>query len=518
MADYGHDVQFGVFISPAAGRADRVLELATLADLVGLDLVTFQDHPYQPSFLDTWTLLSVVAARTTNVRVAPNVANLPLRPPVVLARSVASLDLLSGGRVELGLGAGAFWDAIAALGGPRLTPGQGVDALAEAIELIRAVWADDDAPIHRDGEHYRVDGARPGPAPAHDVEIWLGAYKPRMLRLTGARADGWLPSMGYADLSDLPAMNAAIDEAAREAGRLPAEVRRLFNVNGSFGSGAGFLEGAPGDWAEQLAGLTLTAGMSTYILSISGERELRVFAEEVAPAARELVETERGRGGRAPEDDPGAPAAVVTAAAPPTTPFATVATPDDGTRLSSEMPWDESTRPTGPARDPERRYTADQQAAGRHLVDVHDGLRAELNRLRDLIEQVARGTTDPSTVRSYINRMTIRQNNWTLGTFCATYCRVLTGHHTLEDRSVFPHLKRSDEELAPVIERLEQEHEVIADLLERVDQALVALAAAEHDGIDRVQAIADLLTDALLSHFSYEERELIEPLARHGFY
>ena len=119
MTDYGHELQFGVFITPDAGQADAVVELSKLADLVGLDLVTFQDHPYQARFLDTWTLISVVAAQTTNVRLAPNVVNLPLRPPVVLARSVASLDILSGGRVELGLGAGAFWDGIAALGGPQ---------------------------------------------------------------------------------------------------------------------------------------------------------------------------------------------------------------------------------------------------------------------------------------------------------------------------------------------------------------------------------------------------------------
>src|SRR4051812_1227446 len=212
MPDYRHDLQFGVFIPPAAGQADAVLELARLADVVGLDIVSFQDHPYQPTFLDTWTLLSVVAAETRNVPVAPNVANVPLRPPAVLARSAASLDILSGGRVELGLGAGTFWDAIAANGGPRLTPGQGVTALAEAIDIIRATWAPGGGTIRHDGTHYRVQGAHPGPAPVHDVEIWLGAYKPRMLALTGATADGWLPSQGYLELELLPAMNAAIDD------------------------------------------------------------------------------------------------------------------------------------------------------------------------------------------------------------------------------------------------------------------------------------------------------------------
>jgi alkanesulfonate monooxygenase SsuD/methylene tetrahydromethanopterin reductase-like flavin-dependent oxidoreductase (luciferase family) len=219
MPDYRHDLQFGVFIPPVAGKADAVLELARLADVLGLDLVSFQDHPYQPTFLDTWTLLSVVAAETTNVRVAPNVANLPLRPPAVLARSAASLDILSGGRVELGLGAGTFWDAIEANGGSRLTPGQAVDALSEAIEVIRAIWSGDDRAVRHHGTYYTVDGAKPGPSPRHPIEIWLGAYKPRMLRLTGAKADGWIPSLGYAELRQLPARGSMRRRPTPDAGR-----------------------------------------------------------------------------------------------------------------------------------------------------------------------------------------------------------------------------------------------------------------------------------------------------------
>jgi alkanesulfonate monooxygenase SsuD/methylene tetrahydromethanopterin reductase-like flavin-dependent oxidoreductase (luciferase family) len=493
VPDYRHDLQFGVFITPLADQADAVVELSRLADVVGLDLVSFQDHPYQGSFLDAWTLLSVVAAATTNVRVAPNVANLPLRLPVVLARSAASLDILSGGRVELGLGAGAFFDGIAAIGGPRLTPREAVDRLDEAIDVIRRAW---------NGE--------PGPPPAHDIEIWLGAYKPRMLRLTGAKADGWLPSLGYLELEQLPAMNAAIDRAAEEAGRPPEAIRRLINLNGRFGAGGGFLQGGPREWAEQLTELTLATGMSGYILAVSSADDLRRFAEEVAPATREAVAEARGR----PEAEP--PPAPAVIESPPGR--LAVATPEPERRLSEERAWDDSTRPRGPARDPSRTYTAREQAAGRHLIDVHDALRGELDQLRDLIEQVAAGTSNAAAVRSFINRMTIRQNNWTLGTFCETYCRTVTNHHTLEDRSVFPHLRRSDAALGPVIDRLEEEHEQIAELLERVDAALVALVAAEDDGIDRVGRAMDLLTDALLSHFSYEERELVEPLARHGFY
>ena len=125
--------------------------------------------------------------------------------------------------------------------------------------------------------------------------IWLGAYKPRMLRLTGRRADGWLPSQGYAAPDALAPMNAAIDEAALAAGRAPEAVRRLYNVSGSFGAGGGFLRGRPADWAEQLAALTLDQGMATYILGTDDADDVRRFGEEVAPAVRDLVATERER-------------------------------------------------------------------------------------------------------------------------------------------------------------------------------------------------------------------------------
>jgi hemerythrin-like domain-containing protein len=521
VTDYDHALQFGTFLTPAASDAVRVVELARLTEAVGLDLVTVQDHPYQAAFLDTWTLLSVIAAQTSSLRVAPNVVNLPLRPPAVLARSVASLDLLSNGRVELGLGAGAFWDAIVALGGTRLSPGAAVAALAEGIDVIRAVWDTSARSVRHEGAHYRVVGAHPGPAPAHDVEIWLGAYKPRMLALTGASADGWLPSLGYADPDALPAMNAAIDEAAVAAGRAPADVRRLYNISGGFGSGSGFLQGSAGDWAEQLAELTLTQGMSTYLLGSDDPDVIARFGAEVAPLVRDLVDAGRA----APVAAERVATARVDVSAAGSAPtgsdaagrFAVVPTPDDGTRRSRQRLWDETERPGGPAPDPDRRYPASQQAVGHHLIDVHDSLRAELTQLDDVIAQVARGAVDAGRARSLINTMAMRQNNWTLGSFCESYCRIVTAHHSLEDASVFPHLRRADPRLAPVLDRLHDEHEVIAEVLERVDQALVALVTTP-DGLAQLQDAVDLLSDTLLSHLSYEERELVEPLARVGFY
>jgi alkanesulfonate monooxygenase SsuD/methylene tetrahydromethanopterin reductase-like flavin-dependent oxidoreductase (luciferase family) len=297
MSDYGNDLLFGTFVTPVAQPVHHAVEMAVVSEQAGLDLVTFQDHPYQPSFHDTWTLLSYVASRTSRIHVAGNVLNLPLRQPAVLARSAASLDRLSGGRFELGIGAGAFWDAIEAMGGRRLAPGEAVDALAEAVAIIREIWATEKpGGVRVEGQHYRVKGAKRGPAPAHDIGIWVGAYKPRMLRLIGREADGWLPSLAYLEggPSDLAAMNRQIDEGAAQAGREPAEIRRFLNIAGRFAqTGRSLLDGPPRQWAEELAGMTLDHGITGFILGTDDAVTIERFAAEVAPATRELVAAER---------------------------------------------------------------------------------------------------------------------------------------------------------------------------------------------------------------------------------
>ncbi|WP_228760086.1 LLM class flavin-dependent oxidoreductase [Pseudactinotalea sp. HY158] len=291
--DYGHDLLFGSFLTPSNRAPEEVVALAEHSEAVGLDLVTFQDHPYQPAFLDTWTLLSHVAARTSRIHLSGNVLNVPLRNPAVLARSVATLDLLSGGRVELGLGTGAFWDAMVALGVDRLTPGEAVTALGEAIDVIRGLWdTSDTSRLVVEGRHHRLAGAKRGPAPAHDVGIWLGAYKPRMLRMVGTKADGWLPSWGYlSGVGQLAKANERIDDAAASVGRAPAAIRRLLNIGGRFSGrrAPGMFAGTPQQWAEQLAELATEYGTSAFILGSDDPTDLTVFGREVAPAVRELV-------------------------------------------------------------------------------------------------------------------------------------------------------------------------------------------------------------------------------------
>src|SRR5919197_65178 len=277
MPDYAHDLAFGTFITPQKERPHDVVALAQLTERAGLDLVPFQAHPYQPAFLDTWTLLSWVAPKTERVRVSGNVINLPLRQPAVLARAAASLDLLSGGRFELGLGAGAFWDAIEAMGGANRSKGGAVAALSEAIDIIRAIWDPSERRgVYVDGEHYRVHGAKRGPEPAHDIQIWLGALKPRMLRLIGEKADGWLPSWSYLQPGDLERANRIIDEAAAAAGRDPREIRRLLNIPSELAS------------VERLRPLVHEDGVSTFILWADAPRAIERFAE-VAAELREAV-------------------------------------------------------------------------------------------------------------------------------------------------------------------------------------------------------------------------------------
>ncbi|MFI7604986.1 LLM class flavin-dependent oxidoreductase [Micromonospora sp. NPDC049366] len=289
---YRHRLEFGTFVTPTNATPDVPVALARLSEELGYDLVTFQDHPYQPAFLDTWTLLSWVAGKTERIHLAANVLNVPLRSPAVLARSAASLDLLSGGRLDLALGAGAFWTAIEAMGGRRLSPGESVDALDEAIDVIRAMLdAGDPTPLRYAGEHHRLDGAQPGPLPAHHIPIWLGGYRPRMLRLVGAKADGWLPTLGSIEPADLRTGNKIIDEAAREAGRDPADIRRLLNISGQFAPNRqGLLHGPADSWVEDLLPLVVEEGVGTLILMTDDATTMARFAHEVAPALREAVD------------------------------------------------------------------------------------------------------------------------------------------------------------------------------------------------------------------------------------
>ena len=272
--DYGLPVRFGVFIIPEA--TDKPLRSAVLAEELGFDLIGIQDHPYQRRFYDTWTLLTAIAMRTERIVVFPDVANVPLRPPAMLAKAAASLDILSGGRVELGLGAGGFWEGIKAYDGPTRTPGESVSAVEEAIQVTRLLWSGQHG-IRFEGTYYKLAGAHSGPVPAHPIGIWLGAYRPRMLSIIGRLADGWVPSYGYLKEPELADGNRRIDEAAVAAGRDPRGIRRVLNT--------GYLD------AQTLVGL-VESGMDTFLVA---EDEMQEFMSDIAPRVKEEVESRRSR-------------------------------------------------------------------------------------------------------------------------------------------------------------------------------------------------------------------------------
>lgn len=266
--DYDHPVSFGIFPSPRADFSQEALQMARVADEAGFDLVGIQDHPYQRRFLDTWALMAFVLAQTARITVFPDVANAPLRPPRMMAKHAATLDHLSGGRFELGLGAGAFWEGIEAMGGRQLSPRQSVDHVELAIGEIREFW--------------KGEGKFDGPRPVHDIGIWLGAYKPRMLRLTGALADGWIPSQSYLPPEKVPEAMQRIDDAAAAEGRDPKQLRRVYNL----------IADGPVS-AEQVADFATELGFDSFIFSPADRHEVERLAHDLIPGVREEVARRR---------------------------------------------------------------------------------------------------------------------------------------------------------------------------------------------------------------------------------
>ena len=363
--------------------------------------------------------------------------------------------------------------------------------------MLRQMWQPGEPGLVRGRGHQAgVQGAKRGPAPAHDIAIWVGGLKPRMLALIGRVADGWLPSYSYLENRDVLGQgNERIDEAARAAGREPGEIHRLTNV-------------LPADADPQtLAGLTRDFGVSAFILMSDDRAEISRFAAVIAPQVRDLVAADRDQAG--PQQ--AVPSGAMRASGEPAVPRPAASqpagvqageilppapTPAPLRQLSSRRVWDEEKRPTLPARAAGETYTALGRRISDHFVGVHDYLRAELESMRTVAAQVLSGDLDPGRARSALNQMTMRQNEWTLNAYCAKYCGELTQHHSIEDTSILPHLRRSDPALSPVLDRLAEEHGAIHDLINQVDQAMVAFVKEPARGGPLLHDAIDLLTDS----------------------
>jgi alkanesulfonate monooxygenase SsuD/methylene tetrahydromethanopterin reductase-like flavin-dependent oxidoreductase (luciferase family) len=297
-------VGLGAWNGAEVGAAAETLQRAVQADRDGLDLVTVADHPYLGDRLDAYATLGIVLGQTSRITGAVTVTNLPSRPAPVLARTVTSLSALSGGRVVLGLGAGGQWDEIVKLGVPRLSPGSAVRAMADAINLIRAL-SGGGAPVTVETGHYPVTGLYPAPVSA--PPIWTGAVGPRSLAVTGRLADGWVPAGGADWLSPrYRESRPVIDAAAAAAGRDPAEIATIYNVGGQVTSAplaavrddeGRWIGGSVGQWADELISAVLEHNATGFVYREAGTTPTQVtlgrWSGEIVPAVREAIGTGR---------------------------------------------------------------------------------------------------------------------------------------------------------------------------------------------------------------------------------
>lgn len=170
-------VLFGVALGEWSGadlaQTSELVQTAVQADREGLDIFSLADHPYRVDRVDAYAALGFVLGATTRIRGSVGVTNLPSRPAPVLAHTITSLSALSGGRVVLGIGSGGIWDSIVKLGVPRLTPGEAVTAMEEAITLVRAL-SGGGGPVSFEGRHYRVTDLDPSPVPTPPIMDRLG--------------------------------------------------------------------------------------------------------------------------------------------------------------------------------------------------------------------------------------------------------------------------------------------------------------------------------------------------------
>ncbi|MEV4630009.1 LLM class flavin-dependent oxidoreductase [Micromonospora sp. NPDC049523] len=309
MTDYGHPITFGLSLDPAVDKLGETRQLAKTAEAGGLDYLAIQDHPYQPGFLDTWTLISHLAAETERITFFPDVADVQLRPPTMLAKAAASLSVLTHGRIVLGVGGGATADGIAAMGGVRRGGGETVSYTEESLQIMRRALAGDTVRLVSD--QHSVEGYRAGPVPPAPVPLWLGSQKPKMLAVTGRSSDGWISPLNiYVRPDQVPSSQRLVDDAARRAGRDPAEVRRIYNVIGAIGPYAGGpgLVGEAALWIDTLASWTVDLGFDTFVFwpATAHRRQLEIFAAEVVPGVRQRVAELRRERGAEPRSEQGA--------------------------------------------------------------------------------------------------------------------------------------------------------------------------------------------------------------------
>jgi probable F420-dependent oxidoreductase len=285
---------FGLNVPTAVDETVDPVAEATRAEELGFDFVSASDHLHGDAPTnEPWTMLAMIAAATSRLRVATRVLAVPYRPPPVVAKMAETLDRLTGGRVILGLGGGYLNEEFRAFGLRAPSPRDKIDGLEEAIRVIRGVWSE--KTFSFDGRLFRTDGARLEPKPGHRIPIWVGTYGPRALNLTGRLADGWIPSLGFAPPDEVRVMRDRVLRAAREAGRNPDDITCAYNIVVRVDERAerdpSVVSGSAGAVADQLIGFA-GIGFSAFNLMPTGpeqDEQIDRLGRDVIPEVRRAL-------------------------------------------------------------------------------------------------------------------------------------------------------------------------------------------------------------------------------------
>jgi len=228
------DMRYGLKLSQNA-TIDQLRAVWRVADEAGFDHCWCMDHLATlgarddgPIF-EAWTLLAGMAVATSRTRIGCMVTGNTYRHPALLAKAAVTVDHLSGGRLEFGLGAGWAENEHTMLGLPFGTKGDRADWLEEACQVIRSLWTEQRTSF--DGSRYQLSGAVAEPKPVQQPypPIWIGGSgRQRTLRITARYADVWNAAGGSPD--QVAEVSAVLDQRCAEIGRDPAQIRRSVQI------------------------------------------------------------------------------------------------------------------------------------------------------------------------------------------------------------------------------------------------------------------------------------------------
>ena len=284
-------LRFGLTVTPSEPYPVLARKWRYFEEL-GFDSIWHCDHLLRPNdptapLFEAWTLLAALAAETSRIRVGVLVTSNVLRHPALLAQEAITVDHVSEGRLEVGIGCGWFEEEHERFRIPLYEPAVRVDRFSEAMEIIDLLLRGET--VSYEGRHYQLTEARLRPLPVQSPRppLTLAAHRPRMLRICARYADRWNSS---GTLEEMAARNRFLDEACEKIGRDPTEIIRSFRAGVSnVGS-----RGLPDIWSSpdaftEVVGVFGEAGATEFIMDQPRPDQYKT----VERIASELIEPSR---------------------------------------------------------------------------------------------------------------------------------------------------------------------------------------------------------------------------------